>query len=514
MKNLRHLLDHLEIIQSRGALDVAVGGIAYDSRKVGQGDLFVAIRGVKQDGHRYVAQAVRRGAVAVLLEEYPPEDLPVPSVQVPDTRRALSVVSAGFFDHPSRNLTLIGVTGTNGKTTTTLLIEGILKEAGYRVGVIGTLAYRWDGKQRPAPMTTPESLDLQALLKEMLQDGVTHVVMEVSSHALALGRVDSCLFNAGVFTNLSQDHLDFHETMEDYFAAKALLFKEILPAGGDDFVAVVNGDDAFGSRLVQSLMQSMERGLWSYGVTSPEATVRAQMVELSSRGIRAVIANPGGELEVTSLLLGRLNLYNVLCAATTALALGVPQEAVRSGLLKVDEADGRLQKVRVPEDCGFVVVVDYAHTPDALEKALECLREMTRGRLWVVFGCGGDRDRRKRPMMGKIAAALGDLVVLTTDNPRSEVPEQIISDIEAGIVIEEFPRVDPQSIFSARKGYLVEVDRKKAIELALSGARPYDVLLIAGKGHETYQLVGDQVLHFDDREVVLEYFERLKRQAS
>jgi len=510
VKTLQQLFSNVEIAETDGNMDVPVRGLAYDSRKVTEGDLFVAVRGAKQDGHRYIAQAIRKGAAAVVAEELPREPLSVTAVLVPDTRRVLSTLSAKFYDHPSRRLCLIGVTGTNGKTTTTLLLESILREAGCKVGVIGTLAYRWGGKELPAPMTTPESPDLQALLHEMVQDGVTHVLMEVSSHALALGRVDSCIFKAGVFTNLSQDHLDFHETMEEYFAAKALLFKEILPAGGEGFVAVVNEDDPFGSRLSQWL----ESGLWSFGVSSENATVQARQVELSGRGIRALFSMPGMEMEVASPLLGRLNLYNLLCAATTSLALGMKPADVRRGLEKISHVNGRLQRVAVPPDFDGVVVVDYAHTPDALEKALECLREMTRGRLWVVFGCGGDRDRRKRPLMGQVAARAGDLVVLTSDNPRSEVPEQILRDIEAGIKMERMPLLDPGDAFTAARGYVMEGDRRKAIEFALSRARPYDVILIAGKGHETYQLVGDKVLSFDDREVVVSCFNSLKRKVS
>jgi len=510
VKTLQRVLQNVEVSKTLGRLDVLLSGMAYDSRKVRKGDLFVAVRGVKHDGHQHIAQALRNGAAAVVAEELSWEPSSETAVLVPHTRRALPVLSANFYDHPSRRLCLVGVTGTNGKTTTTLLLEGILKEAGFKVGVIGTLAYRWNGRELSAPMTTPESLDLQALLHEMLQDGVTHVLMEVSSHALVLGRVDACTFKAGVFTNLSQDHLDFHETMEAYFAAKAMLFKEILPAGGDGFVAVINGDDPFGSRLSQFL----ESGLWTFGVSAGDLTVRAHRVELGGRGIRALFSMPGMEMEVASPLLGRLNLYNLLCAAATSLALGVKPGDIQGGLKKISHVSGRLQQVPVPEDYDGVVVVDYAHTPDALEKTLECLREMTRGRLWVVFGCGGDRDRRKRPLMGQVAARFGDLVVLTSDNPRSEVPELILRDIEAGIKMERMPLLDADDFFTGAKGYMMEVDRRKAIHFVLSRAKPYDVILIAGKGHETYQLVGDQVLPFDDREVVMSYFNSMKRRVS
>ncbi len=510
-KKLSRLIDNIEVLEIHGDVDVVITGITNDSRKVAKGDIFVAVRGARQDGHHHVDQAVNKGAAAILAEEFAAGECPVPVVLTSDTRRALSVVSDVFYDHPSTKICLIGVTGTNGKTTTTLLLEAILKEAGYKVGVVGTLAYRWDGKEKPATMTTPESVDLQSLFHEMLQDGVTHVVMEVSSHALALGRVDSCRFRAGVFTNLSQDHLDFHQTMEDYFAAKALLFKDVLPAGGEDFVAVVNVDDPFGMRLAGTI----GTGLWTYGISAPHARVGAYDVQLNGRGISASFTTPEGELEITSPLLGRLNLYNSLCAATTALALGLPPRTVQAGLRGVSQVDGRLQRVPAPQDCGYVVVVDYAHTPDALQKALECLREMTRGRLWVVFGCGGDRDRKKRPLMGQIAAELADRVILTSDNPRSEAPDRILADIESGIAAERISLLNPRSGFSSTGGgYMVEIDRRKAIETALSLAMPDDVVLIAGKGHETYQLVGDRVLPFDDRRVVMDHFNFLKCKAS
>ncbi len=500
-KALGTLLDGLEVLDARGNIGTPIGGVAYDSRQVSRGDLFVAVRGTRQDGGAFIRDAVQRGAQAIVAESEPENGVALPWIRVPDSRRALARLSANFFDHPSRGLNLIGVTGTNGKTTTTLLLEGILAQGGHGVGVLGTLGYRWPGTRRAAPMTTPESLDLQRLLHEMRGAGVTHVVMEVSSHSLALGRVEGCFFKAGVFTNLSRDHLDFHGSMEEYFAAKSLLFTQFLSSGRERGASVINLDDPYGERLARSVAGE----IWTYSVDRPEATVRVRGADLGTRGIRAELITPAGLLKIESPLLGRLNLYNLLSAASAALSVGIPGEAVRSGLAEIHSVDGRLQQVAVPSRLDFQVVVDYAHTPDAMEKSLSCLREMTRGRLVAVFGCGGDRDRGKRPLMGKTAARWADLVVITSDNPRTEVPEEIIREIEPGVREEGMPYLDPDREDLPARGYSVVADRRKGIELALSWARAGDVIFIGGKGHETYQIVGTTVLPFDDRVVVREF---------
>ena len=505
-KTLESLIDGVDCLAVLGDLGTQVAGLAYDSRKVKEGDLFVAIPGARQDGARFIGDAIRRGARVVVAETLPEGCENVVLVRVSDSRSALARMAANFYDHPSRKMQLIGVTGTNGKTTTTLLMESILKKAGYTVGVLGTLGYRWGRENRTAPMTTPESLDLQSFFHQMLQDGVSHVVMEVSSHALALGRVEGCVFRAGVFTNLSQDHLDFHATMEDYFAAKAILFRDPSLSCGEDFIAVINADDPFGARFLQN---AEDANLWSYSTEKAGARVSVKSSELSAEGIRAVLAVPGGDLSIRSPLLGRLNLYNVLCAVATALALGCPGDAVQDGLEAVSHVDGRLQRVPVPRHLGVDVIVDYAHTPDAMEKSLSCLREMTRGRLWVVFGCGGDRDRTKRPIMGEVAARAGDVVVITSDNPRSEVPEDIIREIEPGVRSGGLSPLSGDKPGVGEKGYRIEPDRRKAIEWALAGAEPGDMIFIGGKGHETYQIVGGEVHPFDDRLVVREYYERV-----
>ncbi len=501
-KYLQELLTGLHFLDHAGRLDTPVRGIAYDSRKVVEGDLFVAIRGARQDGGLFVEDALQRGAAAIVSESMPPQASTIAWVRVPDSRKALAGLSANFFDHPSERMQVIGVTGTNGKTTTSLLIESILKKAGNTVGVLGTLAYRWKDRVLKAPMTTPESLDLQRLLHEMLQAGVSHVAMEVSSHALALGRVAGCSFAAGVFTNLSQDHLDFHRDMESYYQAKATLFRDHLGGAEEQGVAVINRDDPYGFRLIEETTSE----IWSYSVQRKDARVWVKAAELTPAGISAELFTPEGALLVHSPLIGRLNLTNLVCAATTALALGVERNSIVEGLASVGSVDGRLERVVLPEGVGYEVVVDYAHTPDAMVKALTCLREMTRNRLLVVFGCGGDRDRTKRPLMGEAAARLGDLIVVTSDNPRSEAPERIIEEILSGVRGVRIPHVDPSRSPGKKKGYTVVVDRKEAIRKALHWAQPGDVIFIGGKGHETYQIVGSEVLPFDDRQVVRDFF--------
>ncbi|MCE5333435.1 MAG: UDP-N-acetylmuramoyl-L-alanyl-D-glutamate--2,6-diaminopimelate ligase [Desulfobacteraceae bacterium] len=505
MKTLGELIDNLEVLATSGAMDVPISSVCYDSRQVVDGSLFVCIPGTRVDGHAYIGDAVSRGAAAIVARSEPQADLPASFVRVRDPRKALAAVAANFYDHPASRLTLIGITGTNGKTTTSLLIESILRAGGHNPGVIGTIAYRWAEQEIPAPMTTPESLDLQRIFDRMAKERVTHVVMEVSSHALALGRINGCAFRAGVFTNLSQDHLDFHPTMEEYFEAKRLLFARYLAP--DASAVVINADDPYGRRLLENGALSRSQAT-SYSAGSANAAlISPRDVRFGQDGISARIATPHGEIAIDSRLVGRLNLYNILAAVATAVALGIPAPAIAEGIRAVGHVDGRLQRVPVPSECGFGVIVDYAHTPDAMDKALSCLREMTENRLIAVFGCGGDRDRGKRPIMGKVAADLADLVIITSDNPRTEVPDFIVDEIEAGVKSGGIARLDgpPEP---GRKYYLRETDRRRAIELALSLARPGDILFIGGKGHETYQIIGRTKYSFDDRIVVKEYFEK------
>lgn len=508
MKTLEQLTQGLKVIGPVRGLDVEVSGVCYDSRRVEKGTLFVCVPGTRTDGHQFVQDAVSRGAAAIVAQTEMDPGLAAGFVRVRDSRAALASISANFYDRPASKLHLIGITGTNGKTTTSLLIESILRSSGLPTGVLGTLAYRWADKLIAAPMTTPESSDLQALFSRMLQDGISHVVMEVSSHALSLGRIAGCEFKTGVFTNLSQDHLDFHSTMEEYFAAKKLLFSSYLNPQVSG--AVINVDDAYGERIAENGACRAARVIGYSGGTARRGqkgeAVFVESARFSPFGIEAKIQTPGGALSVESRLVGKLNLYNILAAISTAVSLEIAPQIIEEGIRNLSRVDGRLEPVPVPSECGFQVVVDYAHTPDAMEKAISCLREMTEKRLIAVFGCGGDRDRKKRPIMGRVAAEQADISILTSDNPRSEPPEEIIDEIESGVKRFGVPRLSPAQMASAPKGYTREADRRKAIELALALGRPGDLIFIGGKGHETYQILGTERHPFDDRLVVREYF--------
>lgn len=493
-KNLAQLLAGLPCLNGRGDFQVPVSGVAYHSGKVTPGVVFVAIRGLTTDGHRYLTQAWTQGAAALVVEDETAVPAEAVYVRVPDTRRALAHLSARFYDEPSQALRVIGITGTNGKTTTSYLVEAVCRAAGHQVGVIGTVNCRFGGVVRPAPVTTPESLDLQQLLAEMRAVGVGWTVMEVSSHALALQRVHGVRFAAGVFTNLTQDHLDFHGTMADYFAAKSRLFLELLAArDGSPGLAVLNADDPWGRRLVREVGGPR----LTYGL-QPGAEVYPEYYQLTTQGIQAKLATPWGRLPIRSPLLGRYNLYNLLAACTVALGLGLAPEKVQEGLARLTGVDGRLEAVTVPGQP--LVLVDYAHTPDALEQVLQTLKHLPFSRLITVFGCGGDRDRTKRPLMGQAAARGSDLVVVTSDNPRTEDPLAIIQDIEAGLQEIAWPRLTLAEAAAGAAGYLVVPERRQAIQTAVSLARPGEVILIAGKGHENYQILGTTKVPFDDRQ--------------
>ena len=473
--------------------DVEVTGIATDSRAVRPGEAFFALPGLRTDGRRHVAEAVARGARAIVAEGEVAAKGSVPVVSVTGVRRVLARAAARLAGEPSAGLTLVGVTGTNGKTSTTFILEAIWLAAGLRAGVIGTVGYRFGGLDRPAPLTTPEAPVLQGLLAEMRRAGTTHVAMEVSSHALAQERVVGCRFDAAVFTNLTRDHLDFHGDVERYYRAKAGLFLEHLAAGGKpDPVAVVNVDDPAGARLADEVRTRCLR----VGRTE-HADVRSFEIETTLAGTRGVLSLGGRRLPFRTRLVGAPQVENILGAAAAAWALGVPSEAIAAGLAAVAPPPGRLERFDGP---GFTVMVDYAHTPDALARVLAVLRPLTRGRLVVVFGCGGDRDPGKRPMMGEAAARLSDVVVLTSDNPRTEDPLRILEAIEAGIRRAGMPTLGRPA--ASGRGYLVEPDRRAAIALATGLARSGDLVLVAGKGHEDYQIVGHEKRHLDDREEV------------
>jgi len=469
---------------------VDVSGVGCDSRTIRRGDLFVALPGTRDDGIRFVAEAVARGAVAVVARERIEAGVPV--VVSAEPARLLGAVAARLAGDPSRALCCVGVTGTNGKTTTTHLLEGSWKAAGAQPGVIGTIVYRFAATERPALHTTPDAPLLQVLLGEMRAAGVGHVAMEVSSHALAQERVHGIEFDAALLTSLPRDHLDFHGDMAAYYRAKARLFRELLPASRKpDAVAVINADDEAGGRLAAEARTRCVR----VG-RRPDAEVRIGEVTSTLAGTRGTLVMDGRPFAFESPLVGAAHVENVALAAAAAWALGVDGAAIAAGLRGTVAPPGRVEQIPGP---GFTVVVDYAHSPDALERLLAALRPLTANRLVCVFGCGGDRDRGKRPLMGEAAARASDLVVLTSDNPRSERPDAIIADIEAGVRQAGMP---PLGERANRRGYVVEPDRATAIARAIAAAEPGDVVVVAGKGHESYQIVGSERRHLDDREEV------------
>jgi UDP-N-acetylmuramoyl-L-alanyl-D-glutamate--2,6-diaminopimelate ligase len=470
--------------------DISVRNIRYDSRRVGPGDMFVAVRGTVQNGHRFIDDAIAGGASVVVVDDDSarPDSFfmhtGVLKVVVPDARAALAGLSANFYGRPADRLQLVGITGTNGKTTTSYLIRAILETDGKPAGLIGTIDYRIGNRVIPATHTTPESLELNALLAEMERSGCVAAVMEVSSHALAMSRVEGLGFRAAVFTNLTQDHLDYHGSMEEYFRAKKILFDSLR--AGD--VAVVNADDPYGMRMLGETRA--ERVTYGFGAA---CDVRATGVELGINGSRCMITHAGGEIEIRSPLTGRFNIQNILASCATGLGLGIGPSIIAAGIRSVEAVRGRFEKVVSP--AGWTAIIDYAHTPDALENCLRTIRELVPPegghRVITVFGCGGNRDRGKRPIMGRIASEWSDIAIVTSDNPRNEDPVSIIDAIVAGM--------------NRRRETNTEVDRRTAIRSALAEARGGDVVLIAGKGHETYQVIGATRQHFDDREEVEAY---------
>jgi UDP-N-acetylmuramoyl-L-alanyl-D-glutamate--2,6-diaminopimelate ligase len=489
---LGQILEGLPHFELRGDPALEISGLAYDSRQVKPGDLFVAIRGHHSDGHEFVDRAVEKGAVAVAVETLTGCEAKVATVLVPDSGRALSKVALTFYDNPFKHSTLIGITGTNGKTTTTYLLESIVKAAGGKPGVLGTVNYRYSEKKVPAPVTTPESLDLIRLSREMVDHGVTHLVMEVSSHALDQGRTQDCPFHVAVFTNLSRDHLDYHNTMDEYFAAKSRLFTGLrADPSGRRPAAVINLDDPRGKDLV-----AMTRSrVFTYGL-GKECQVSADDVQMDRKGLKFFLRTPAGEAAVRSPLIGDFNVYNILAAAGAGLALNLPLEAVVRGIEALHSIPGRLE--RVENRKGLTLVVDYSHTPDALLKAMTSLKPYVKNRLITVFGCGGDRDRGKRYDMGRLAGEHSDVAFITSDNPRSEDPLSIVKEIEKGMLDSGLRKGGGNT--HPGKGYFLEVDRRQAIRKAVAMAEEADVVLIAGKGHEDYQIIGSERRPFSDQE--------------
>jgi UDP-N-acetylmuramoyl-L-alanyl-D-glutamate--2,6-diaminopimelate ligase len=495
MMKLGHILRDLPDSELSGDKNPEIKGLAYDSRQVKPGYVFVALRGHQLDGHDYILEAIRKGAVAVVAEEFKGVEGQVTRVKVADSRKALSKLAVRFYGSPFNDMNLIGITGTNGKTTTSYLLESILRAAGARPGVLGTITYRFSGKLYPAPVTTPESMDVMRMMREMADGGVTDVIMEVSSHALDQGRVQDCPFRVAIFTNLSRDHLDYHKTMEEYFRAKSRLFVSLgksRPGYGPH--AIINVDDPYGRELVAMTGATV----WTYGLDE-RCRVRGELLSADRTGIHVRLITPVGDIVVKSSLLGHFNHYNIMGAAAAGLALNLSLEDIAEGIAGLKAVPGRLELVQ--NHRSLTLVVDYSHTPDALLKAMQTLRSYGGKRLITVFGCGGDRDRGKRYDMGLLAGEHSDLVFITSDNPRSEDPFSIIKEIErgtkkAGMKLLEWP-VSNNDISG---GYLLEVDRREAIRKAVSLADQKDIVLIAGKGHEDYQIIGKEKRHFDDRE--------------
>jgi len=497
---LREFLALQEIEEAEGNLDQEVTGLTYDSRQVRVGEIFFAIPGEKLDGHEFIPRALERGAAGVVVTHkasWPPGTT---WIRTKNVRSTMGLWGAHFYGRPSWRMKLVGVTGTNGKTTVAYLVESILSAAGLEPGVIGTINYRYRGRQVPSHHTTPESLELQSLLAEMETTGAQSVVMEVSSHALVQERVRGIDFDVGIFTNLSRDHLDYHASMDDYFSAKSKLFTDYLKVSvKPKKAAVIYAEDARGRELLDKLRDS---GLetWSYGEDS-EWDIHPVTVQSDVAGLRGRLEFKGRHLDFSSPLLGAANLQNIMGAAGVGGCLELPANVIAEGIQQLTSVPGRLEKVE--NNLGVSVLVDYAHTPDALEKVLGAVRPLTQRKVLTIFGCGGDRDRGKRPLMGEIAARLSDLLVLTSDNPRTEDPLRILAEIEDGIPktgLKRFGDDSPQT----ERGYWVEEDRRAAIRIGLRAAQRGDLVLIAGKGHEDYQIIGAKRIHFDDREVARE----------
>jgi UDP-N-acetylmuramoyl-L-alanyl-D-glutamate--2,6-diaminopimelate ligase len=477
---LAALLKDVEADLLPAAAEIEIRQVACDSRKVEAGTLFFALHGAKVDGNAFVRDAIAKGAAAIASEENPPTALPagVPWIRVREARKALAITAANFFGRPADALQLIAVTGTNGKTTTTSILDSIVKASGAKTGLFGTIAYHTPAGNYPAPNTTPESVDLQGFLAETRDAGGRYAVLEASSHALSMDRLWGCHFAAGVFTNLTREHMDYHKTFDDYFAAKRRLF--IGTGAGVPEVAVINIDDEYGKRLAGFAKTTVTYGLES------AADITTKKFQLTFSGLSFMAQTPKGKIQVSSRLVGRINVYNILAAIGAAQALDLSNEVIEAGIRNLESVSGRFQRIDLGQP--YFVVVDYAHTDDALESLIRTARELNpKGRIITLFGCGGGKDRTKRPVMGEAAGRLSDVTILSNDNPKTEDPLKIISDIVVGLQ-------------KTNGKYMIEPDREKAIALAMDQALPGDIVLLAGKGHENYQILADRTLEFDDRE--------------
>jgi UDP-N-acetylmuramoyl-L-alanyl-D-glutamate--2,6-diaminopimelate ligase len=488
-----------DVIDRHGNVDtIEIATVTDDSRLTKPGCLFVAVKGERVDGHAFIPQAVTNGASALVVQDGTgvPASSIIPTVSLRDSKAALGVLAARLHRDPSSRLRMIGVTGTNGKTTVTYLCKGILESAGQAVGLIGTVAYQIGSERVHASHTTPGAVELQTLLARMVDAGMKTAVMEVSSHALAMERTAGCEFDVAVFTNLTQDHLDFHSDLEEYFQAKLRLFKSLSPTGAKTDLkrAIINADDPRGARVAQA----SHVPVWTYSLRKP-ADIRADEVGLSLNGTTFIASTPCGRFQVESRLIGEHNVSNMLAAIGVGLHEGLSPETIREGIHNVANVPGRFERVEAGQD--FTVVVDYAHTDDALSRLLATAQTLKTGRIITVFGCGGDRDRGKRPKMGRVAAQYSDVVMLTSDNPRTEDALAILREVEVGV---------REALDPSRVRYEMIPDRRQAIEAAVREARPGDMVLIAGKGHEDYQIIGTQRFHFDDREVARDAIERVR----
>ncbi len=508
-KYIKQILENLDIIKiyNQQLLDsTVVSGIKYNSKEITNGDIFVCLSGQHTDGNLFISEAVSKGAAAIITQKDVSVKLTCPVIVVSDVNSALAQISNNFYDYPSKKVLLIGVTGTNGKTTICYLLESIFLSAGYKTGVIGTINYRYNNKIFPSVHTTPFSSDLQKILYDMVLEKVEVVIMEVSSHSLVQKRVEGCEFDIAIFTNLSEEHLDYHRTMDEYFEAKSLLFKNMIEQKKDIFytsnlgrkVCIINYDDAYGKKLLDLcsikdiLLFSINHKNRTKNVKYPIFT--AANIKYTSSATEFEIINSFNKVKIYSHLIGRFNVENILASFVAAYSQKIDFEFIIEGIKKVKSIPGRLEKVDIPAD--YTVIIDYAHTPDALEKVLLLLKSIPHKKLIVVFGCGGDRDRSKRPLMGSVATTLADYVIVTSDNPRTEDPNKIILDIELGIKR------------AGNTNYEIIPDRKEAIFKALSLGSSGDIILLAGKGHENYQIIGTQKIHFDEREIVREFFNK------
>ncbi len=478
---LKELLKGIDYIRIEGVQDIGIEDLYYDSREVTPNSLFFCIKGLTVDGHDFAPQAVAKGAKVLVLERDVDVDGDITKVFVPNSKTAMAYMAKNFYRNPTKDINFIGVTGTNGKTTVTYLVKSILEKAGQKVGLIGTISNMIGDRKMPSKFTTPESLELQKLLREMADENVDSVVMEVSSHSLALGRVEGCEYDIGVFTNLSQDHLDFHANMEEYRDAKAKLFTQSK-------LAIINEDDKNG----RWIKKRVPTKVFTYGIYK-DADIYARELEITDRGVAFHLHTPSGSIPINLAIPGIFSIYNGLAAASICYNLGISLEIIAQGLQEVKGVDGRFELLDTGTD--YSVILDYAHTPDGLENILTTAKEFAKGRIITLFGCGGDRDHGKRPIMGEIAGKYSDLCIITSDNPRSEDPMDIINDIVPGV---EKTGCD----------YTIIENRREAIEYALAQAQKDDIVILAGKGHETYQILKDKTIPFDEKQIVAEILGR------